>query len=765
MKKSLLFSAAALMMFGSMSAEMVWKAETIFNYGVVDGAANPVKGLDGGWSGWNDGNATTKDPSSTCSRFATGLDGKFLTTDHMKNAIIAIDGNGITTYAELPARGEKDGVMLWNGTAVQRDDAGNVVFNYCFTNAAKSVQYWGVIDKNKNITNVALSTPLAELGLGTQRLDQIGQIVGDVNSVEGGIAYATCMKGATVYMLHFTGDGTKCTGLTAKKCSTELKALGAAYGDGSLTMAVPRVSTVAEILNSTSPEPASMFYVTLGINKNTVTGVPSFDEGWIGNFVPGWSPALPKVGNRGMGGIATFVLNDTRYIVRNYVTEEFMKKYPNPGYGTDPDVNEEYIYSCWKNVQNFGIFEAETGNCVASWMGSEFANGFGMGTLTAEVKDGAVYIYTWASTGSPEATSGTVPGAYCALVKFTIEEESEEPGGIQGKGTKDDPYLIASKEDLCNAWTLVQANEGKEIYFKQTADIDMAGVTKYEAVNGFDGKYTSSIVYDGNYHLIKNFGPEFRDPSDATMGYYCTTIFGVLNGKVMNLGVVDCNIDGKSWGAGGIAAYAGHSAANVTKTATLDNVFVTGKLVGTKYTGGMFGTAGQAINIYNSYAVVEVEDSKFAGGVVGRLGQPMTFAESYVKATVTGEGVKGIVAGSNAAVAITGSKSIAIGEGDMVAGGASISGINQVAELDDKTLGRIQGLDAFNEKKMFNGMPTLNWLTDDQLSGVDDVIADEIENENAPVEYFNLQGVRVENPSNGLYIKRQGNKVTKVIIR
>ncbi len=36
--------------------------------------------------------------------------------------------------------------------------------------------------------------------------------------------------------------------------------------------------------------------------------------------------------------------------------------------------------------------------------------------------------------------------------------------------------------------------------------------------------------------------------------------------------------------------------------------------------------------------------------------------------------------------------------------------------------------------------------------------------ENAPVEYYNLQGVRVANPDHGLYIKRQGNKVTKVIL-
>lgn len=44
------------------------------------------------------------------------------------------------------------------------------------------------------------------------------------------------------------------------------------------------------------------------------------------------------------------------------------------------------------------------------------------------------------------------------------------------------------------------------------------------------------------------------------------------------------------------------------------------------------------------------------------------------------------------------------------------------------------------------------------------VDAIEIEENDAPVEYFNLQGVRVENPANGLYIKRQGDKVSKVIL-
>lgn len=37
--------------------------------------------------------------------------------------------------------------------------------------------------------------------------------------------------------------------------------------------------------------------------------------------------------------------------------------------------------------------------------------------------------------------------------------------------------------------------------------------------------------------------------------------------------------------------------------------------------------------------------------------------------------------------------------------------------------------------------------------------------ENAPAEYFNLQGVRVANPENGLYIVRRGAKVSKVLVK
>ena len=40
-----------------------------------------------------------------------------------------------------------------------------------------------------------------------------------------------------------------------------------------------------------------------------------------------------------------------------------------------------------------------------------------------------------------------------------------------------------------------------------------------------------------------------------------------------------------------------------------------------------------------------------------------------------------------------------------------------------------------------------------------------VEDSDAPVVYYNMQGVRVANPANGLYIRVQGKKATKVLVR
>ena len=50
------------------------------------------------------------------------------------------------------------------------------------------------------------------------------------------------------------------------------------------------------------------------------------------------------------------------------------------------------------------------------------------------------------------------------------------------------------------------------------------------------------------------------------------------------------------------------------------------------------------------------------------------------------------------------------------------------------------------------------------FTGHSSVTEIESNDNNAPVEFFNLQGIKVENPQSGLYIMRQGNKVKKVYV-
>jgi hypothetical protein len=47
-------------------------------------------------------------------------------------------------------------------------------------------------------------------------------------------------------------------------------------------------------------------------------------------------------------------------------------------------------------------------------------------------------------------------------------------------------------------------------------------------------------------------------------------------------------------------------------------------------------------------------------------------------------------------------------------------------------------------------------------AGIDDIVSDQ---GNKPTVYYNLNGMRVNNPHNGIYIKREGSKAEKVLIK
>lgn len=80
-----------------------------------------------------------------------------------------------------------------------------------------------------------------------------------------------------------------------------------------------------------------------------------------------------------------------------------------------------------------------------------------------------------------------------------------------------------------------------------------------------------------------------------------------------------------------------------------------------------------------------------------------------------------------------------------------------------KTEGNYIKIQAKNELNGYHSDELIKFVDakGDIVSGIEGVVTDD---ENAPVEYFNLQGIRVAANQPGIYIRRQGSKVEKVSI-
>lgn len=127
---------------------------------------------------------------------------------------------------------------------------------------------------------------------------------------------------------------------------------------------------------------------------------------------------------------------------------------------------------------------------------------------------------------------------------------AEAPSFSGGTGTQQDPWLIASQADLTalaeflnsgNAETFDTENAGvgncHGYYFKQTADIDLTGVS-WEPI-GYSGSYYFAGNYDGGGHSITNAVSTGKVDPD---GYATAGIFGwVAFGSVENLHVKNAN--------------------------------------------------------------------------------------------------------------------------------------------------------------------------------------------------------------------------------
>lgn len=127
-------------------------------------------------------------------RFGTGSNGKVYTVNKAGKQLVSISPDGITAV-DLSAYAP--------GVGITTDQAGNILINQSFPNAASGTDYIIVPADGSDIKPLTLTYPE---GLTVGRIDQIGRIVGDLLSEEGAAWYLT-PNGSKVVGIAYVQNG------------------------------------------------------------------------------------------------------------------------------------------------------------------------------------------------------------------------------------------------------------------------------------------------------------------------------------------------------------------------------------------------------------------------------------------------------------------------------------------------------------------------------------------------------------------------------
>lgn len=234
--------------------------------------------------------------------------------------------------------------------------------------------------------------------------------------------------------------------------------------------------------------------------------------------------------------------------------------------------------------------------------------------------------------GAFDSQSSTGNGAAVYANEDTVDDTNEDNGVSLysgGSGTKEDPWVISTVDDLQKLAKTV--NDGEDYngkYFIQDTDLDLMGIT-WEPIGYTDGDYYFSGHYDGKNHSISNATSTGKVDEDgqATVG-----IFGCIKeGSVSNLHVKNANFSANGKGgyslAGGIA---GITFDSVITNCSVENSSFEGKK---EYTGNNACVGGiTGYSAYGRFSNCASENNKissqtYAGGFVGEVDDDNGIAE------------------------------------------------------------------------------------------------------------------------------------------
>ena len=285
--------------------------------------------------------------------------------------------------------------------------------------------------------------------------------------------------------------------------------------------------------------------------------------------------------------------------------------------------------------------------------------------ITGEDTDGTPTGYSENAFGSqPSISVGDylphAPWADCAATSIVNS----------GTGTKDNPILIATPQEL--AYLAQQVNKNEKLmvsnssieiknengfsgkYFELSATIDLAG-GEWTPIGNAPDRYFSGH-FDGMGYTVKGLKISMN-VEGADTGWTLAGLFGyVKNGTLQNLGVelADAGIQVKA-GKGDVLAggIAGRFEVNGQgQTAILRNCYITGNGAvtittgagGDAYAGGIIGSTffySGTGSISHCYSLVDVKASAangyaYAGGIGGRMGIEVSYTYATGKIEATG---------------------------------------------------------------------------------------------------------------------------------
>ena len=215
------------------------------------------------------------------------------------------------------------------------------------------------------------------------------------------------------------------------------------------------------------------------------------------------------------------------------------------------------------------------------------------------------------------------------LIEFDMDNASMKATllSTKGNGSEANPYQIADKNDLQSLRD--RLIDGKTIYAKLTADIDMQGegwwpINSTFYANSYEEGYGKAVSLDGTGHVIKNLTITAKKDNEFETGF-----FGALVGSVKDLGFYNATVDGgNAQNAGILAGRIGYEAEEAPTT-TISGVYVNGTVKSDwGFAAGFIGSIMSYADIQNCYTNAAVLGHS-GMDMIGYVGSNFTMQRSY----------------------------------------------------------------------------------------------------------------------------------------